>query len=286
MGWGTMVHLAQVPAQVWAEPVAEARASVQAQPSAYLDETGGRERRPRAWLWGVVTAGVAVLVIRLSRRGQVARELLGERCWGYLVTDRWRAYTWYPSWRRQVCWAHLLRDIEAMIARGGRSRDIGEALRVQARQMFHWWHRVRDGTLAPASFASSMRPIRREVERLLDAGQTCGVPKTEGTCRERLKLRQALWTFVRHPEVEPTNNAAERAIRPGVLWRKGSFGTQSADGSRFVEAMRTMVATLKQQHRHGLNYLTTACEAALQGQPIPSLLPSPGDLVQLIRPAA
>ena len=91
---------------------------------------------------------------------------------------------------------------------------------------------------------------------------------------------------MRHPEVEPTNNAAERAIRPGVLWRKGSFGTQSADGSRFVEAMMTMVATLKQQHRHVLNYLTTACEAALQGQPIPSLLPSPADLVQLIRPAA
>ena len=68
-----------------------------------------------------------------------------------------------------------------------------------------------------------MWPVRQEVERLLEAGQTCGVPKTEGTCRELLKLRQALWTFVRHEGVEPTNNAAERAIRPGVLWRKGSF---------------------------------------------------------------
>jgi len=185
-----------------------------------------------------------------------------------------------------VCWAHLLRDIEAMIARGGGSREIGEELQAQASQMFHWWHRVRDGALAPASFASYMRPVRREVERLLAAGQTCGVSKTEGTCRELLKRRQALWTFVRHPMVEPTNNAAERAIRPGVLWRKGSFGTQSADGSRVVEAMMTMVATLKQQHRHVLGYLTTACEAALQGKPPPSLLPSPGDLEPLIRPAA
>jgi transposase len=286
MGLGSVANLEQATAQVLAEPVAEARAYVQAQPSAYLDETGWRERRQRAWLWVAVTAGVTVFVIRLSRRGKVAQELLGERFWGYLVTARWSAYTWDPTWRRQVCWAHLLRDIEAMIARGGCSREIGEALRAQARQMFHWWHRVRDGTLAPASFASYMRPIRREVERLLEAGQTCGVPKTEGTCREMLKLRQALWTFVRHPEVEPTNNAAARAIRPGVLWRKGSFGTQSADGSRFVEAMMTLVATLKQQHRQVLNYLTTACEAALQGQPIPSLLPSPGDLAQLMRPAA
>ena len=101
-----------------------------------------------------------------------------------------------------------------------------------------------------------------------------------------LKQRQALWTFVRHPEVEPTNNAAERAIRPGVLWRKGSFGTQRADGWHFVEALMAMVATLKPPHRHVLHYLTTACEAALQGQPIPSLLPSPCDLAQLIRPAA
>jgi transposase len=68
-----------------------------------------------------------------------------------------------------------------------------------------------------------------------------------------------------------------RAIRPGVLWRKGSFGTQSAQGSRFVEAMMTVVATLKQQQRHVLDYLTAACEAALHDEPAPSLLPrAPG----------
>jgi transposase len=103
--------------------------------------------------------------------------------------------------------------------------------------MFHAWHRVRDGTLAHATFARYMWPIRREVQRWLEGDQTCGVPKTEGSCREILRLRQALWTYGRHPGVEPTNNAAERAIRPGVLWRKGRFGTPSAAGSRFVEAM-------------------------------------------------
>src|SRR6266545_8418132 len=173
-----------------------------------------------------------------------------------------------------------------MIERGGGSQAIGEALRAQARQMFHGWHRMRDGTLTHASFASYMWPVRRAVERLLDAGQTCGVPKTEGTCREILKRRQALWTFVRHEGVDPTNNAAERAIRPGVLWRKGSFGTQSPEGSRFVEAMMTVVATLKQQHRHVLAYVTAACEAALCGQPAPSLLPTPADIEQGMRPAA
>lgn len=75
-----------------------------------------------------MTAWVTVFVICLSRRGKVAQELLGKHFWGALVTDRWSAYTWYPTWRRQLCWAHLLRDIEAMIERGGRSQAIGEAL--------------------------------------------------------------------------------------------------------------------------------------------------------------
>jgi transposase len=283
---GTIVNLEQATVQAVAEPVAEARAYVPQQPTAYLDETGWREGQQRAWLWTAVTSWVTVFVVRRSRGGKVAQELLGERFWGYLVTDRWSAYTWYPTWRRQVCWAHLLRDIEAMIERGGQSQVIGEALRAQARQMFQWWHRVRDGTLAQTTFARYMWPIRREVERWLEAGQTCGVPKTEGMCREILKVRQALWTFVRHEGVEPTNNAAERAIRPGVLWRKGSFGTQSADGSRFVEAMMTVVATLKQQHRDVLDYLTAAGEAALRGEGAPSLLPTPAQLAQGMRPAA
>jgi transposase len=131
-----------------------------------------------------------------------------------------------------------------------------------------------------------MWPVRREMERLLAAGQTCGVPKTEGTCREVFKLRRALWTFGRHEGGEPTNNAAERAIRPGILGRKGSFGTQSPEGSRFVEAMMTVVATLKQQHRHVLDDVTAACEAALWGEPAPSLRPRLNAVHHLMHPAA
>jgi transposase len=286
LGLGTIAHLEQATVQAVATPVAEARGYVQEQPVAYLDETGWREGRARAWLWTAVTAWVTVFVVRTSRGAKVAQELLGKRFWGILVTDRWSAYTWYPPGWRQVCWAHLLRDIEAMIERGGRSAEIGEALRFQVRQMFHWWHRVRDGTLKLASFRVYMGPVRREVERLLEAGQTCGVAQTTGMCRKILTVREALWTFVRVAGVEPTNNAAERAIRPGVLWRKGSFGTHSAEGSRFAEAMMTVVATLKQQHRPVLAYMTAACEAALCGEPAPSLLPTPAALQQLMRPAA
>lgn len=202
------------------------------------------------------------------------------------MPERWSAATWSPTWRRQVGWAQLLRAIEALIERGGRSQETGAAWRAQARQMCHGWQRVRDGTRAQASFAHSMWPIRREVERLLEAGHTCGVPKTEGACREILKGRQALWTCVRHAGMEPTNNAAARAIRPGVLWRKGRLGMQSADGSRFGEAMMTVVATLKPQHRNVLDYLTAACEAALRGEAAPSWLPMPVQLEQRMHTAA
>ena len=119
-----------------------------------------------------------------------------------------------------------------------------------------------------------MSPLRQEVERLLAVGRRCGVPNTEGTCREMLKRREALWTFVQVEGVEPTNNTAERAIRPGVPWRKGSFGPQSEEGSRFVESLMTVVATLKQQQRHVLAYLTAAHEAALRGEAAPSLFPA------------
>ena len=271
---GTISQLERATTAAVATPVEEARAYVHEQAVAHLDETSWCQGGKRAWLWVAVTSWVTVCLVRMSRGGSVARELLGETFAGILVTDRYSAYNWYPVRWRQVCWAHLLRDFAAIRDRGGRSEELGEALLAQAHQMFTWWHRVREGTLQRSTFRAYMTPLRREIERLLEAGRRCGVPKTEGMCRDILKRRAALWTFVQVDGVEPTNNTAERAIRPGVLWRKGSFGTQSEAGSRFVESMLTVVTTLKQQQRNVLEYLTEACEAALRGDAAPSLLPA------------
>ena len=273
MSVGTISQLEQATTAAVAAPVEEARTYVHEQAVAHLDETSWRQGGKRAWLWVAVTSWVTVFLVRMSRGGPVAHELLGETFAGILVTDRYSAYNWYPVRWRQLCWAHLLRDFEAMRAREGRSEEIGEALLAQAHQMFTWWHRVREGTLQRSTFRTYMTPLRREVERLLEAGSRCGVPKTAGACRDILKRREALWTFVQVAGVEPTNNAAERSIRPGVLWRKGSGGTQSEAGARFVESMLTVVSTLKQQQRNVLAYLTAVCEAALQGKAAPSLLP-------------
>src|SRR5712692_1978638 len=279
---GTYGPRVQATTAAAAAPVEEARRYVHEQEVAHLDETSWRQGGKRAWLWVAVTSWVTIFVVRMSRGGQVARELLGEGFSGTLVTDRYSAYNWYPVRWRQLCWAHLLRDFAAMRDRGGYSEELGDALLTQAHQMFTWWHRVREGTLKRSTFRSYMTPLRREVERLLEAGRRCGIPKTAGTCRDILQRREALWTFVQVEGVEPTNNAAERAIRSGVLWRKGSFGTQSAEGSRFVESMMSVVATLKQQQRDVLEYLTAACEAALWGEAAPSLLPASDQKAQAV----
>jgi transposase len=118
------------------------------------------------------------------------------------------------------------------------------------------------------------------------SGEGCGVLKTEGVWWAILKVRQALGTFVRHAGVGLTNDGAEWAIRPAVLWRKGSFGTQSLKRSRFVATMITVVATLKQQHRPVLDYVTAACEGALWGEPTPSLLSTVHELEHVIHPTA
>ena len=165
MSVGTSSQRAQAPAEAVATPVEEARTYVPEQAVAHRAETSGRQGDQRAWLGVAVTSWVTVCVVRMSRGGQVARALVGERFSGILVTDRYRAYNWYPGRWRQLCWAHGLRDGAAIRGRGGASEEIGDALLAQAYQMFTWWHRVREGTLHRSTFRSYMPPLRREVER-------------------------------------------------------------------------------------------------------------------------
>ena len=255
-------------------PVEEARQHVRRAVIAHLDETGWREGRRKAWLWTAVTSMATVFVIAASRGAAVAKQMLGEDFTGFLVTDRWSAYGWADLHLRQVCWSHLVRDFQGFVDRGGRGAVLGKQLLEQTRWMFKWWHRVRDGTLSRRAFERRMRGVEREVGRLLRNAAVCPERKTAGMAKEILKLAPALWTFVQVEGLEPTNNTAERAIRPAVLYRKGCFGTHSPGGSRFVERMLTVVATLKQQKRNVLEFLTTAYEAHLRGLPSPSLLPA------------
>ena len=258
-----------------AAPVAQAAAHVLAQPVQHADETGWTEAKKRAWLWVVVASQVAVFLLNRSRGAQVARRLLGEVRQGILISDRWSAYNWIPTEQRQLCWAHLIRHFKGFADYGTQPQRLGIDLLACGKRMFDDWHRVRDGTLTRADFQHLMGPLSGEIVELLRAGSRCDAPKVAGRCREILKLEGALFTFVRVAGVEPTNNIAERALRPAVLWRKGSFGTDSEAGSRFVERILTVVTTLRLQQRNVLDYVTSACVAHRHGRPAPSLLPPP-----------
>lgn len=271
---GAICALEQRSSEAIREPVEAARAYVKEQSVVHMDETGWREANQKAWLWVAATAQVTVFLIRGSRGSKVAKEMLGETFKGRLNSDRWSAYNWLPASSRQLCWAHLRRDCQAFVERGGESQRLGAALLAQSDLMFAWWHQVREGTMPRATFQANMKPVQQQVGKLLRQGTTCAHAKTAGTCRDILKREEALWTFVHVNGLEPTNNLGERQIRHGVLWRKVSFGTQSEAGSRFAERIMTVVATLKQQQRNVLDYLTEACDAANWGRPAPSLLPT------------
>jgi transposase len=260
------------------EPVAELlHQYVRTQPI-NMDETGWRENRQRGWLWAAVTASVTLFHIARSRSGVVVRHLLGPGFHWVLTSDRFSAYHWLAQRRRQVCWAHLKRDFQAMMDRGGAAWEVGNALMCFTQDVFTWWYRVRDGTAGPmsrATFQKYIGGLRPRFRAALEEGARRACARTAGTCREILKVEEALWTFVRVEGIEPTNNAAERALRHAVLWRKSSYGTDSAAGSRFVERMLSVVATCRQQGRNVLDYLTACCEAAVQRIAPPSLLPQP-----------
>jgi transposase len=259
------------------EPVVhEAHAYVAGRP-ANVDETGWREGRARGWLWVAVTASVTVFLIRLSRGRKVLAELIGGEP-GVLTTDRYSAYGHLPADQRQVCWAHLRRDFQAMIDRRNAGSGIGEDLLMYADFLLCHWKRVRDGTLTRLGYRRYyLGCIRAEVRALLLRGTGCGCAITVGVCRELLSVEQSLYTFAAADGVEPTNNAAERALRHAVCWRKTSYGTDSASGSRFVERVLTVVASCRQQERDALEYLVRCCESALTGGRPPSLCPaSPG----------
>lgn len=269
--------------------VQEVQEYVQQQPIVNSDETsfsqgnadGGNPSKQRGWLWVLVTPLVCYFQVLLSRSQEAAQQVLGAAFRGYVGSDRYSGYSWLDLKQRQVCWAHLKRDFTKIAERSGLSAQIGKDLLAQQKLLFEIWYQVRDGTLSRTEFCQQVIPIRNRINEILTqgAGYQIGykdkspLAKTVRTCRQLLKVELALWLFVSVEGVEPTNNAAERALRPAVLWRRTSFGSQSLDGSCFAARMLTVGTTLRLQQRNVLDYLAQACLAKRNNLPSPSLLP-------------
>lgn len=281
---GAVVDSQREASEALAQPFAEIVEHAQAATIKNADETSwieGKGKKAKAWLWTLVTASAVVFMIQKSRATHAAiklllngKTLLGDLAFGVLGTDRHGAYNFWPLALRQFCWSHLTRDFTAISERDGDAGRLGKKLLEETDRMFAWWHQVRDGTLSRESLRVYMRPLRARVEALLAEGRELDDKKTARTCAKLFKAKEAMWTFVEIEGVEPTNNSGERAVRHGVIYRKLSGGTKSEAGSRFVERILTVHATLRLQARPILPFLQAACEARLRRSAPPSLLPN------------
>ena len=256
------------------QPAVDALLTAARQHPANVDETGMGTGR---WLWVMVTAVATVFRIAGGRTKAAFLDLVGAAYRHVVTSDRYASYDHLPDWRHQVCWSHLRRDFQAMIDRKNAGSGVGEELLALSDDLFGLWRRVRDGTLTHLRFAGKMhagRDFRARFRAALERGAVCGCAKTAGTCRELLDREVSLFVFAFRAGVEPTNNAAERAVRHGVLWRKQSHGPRSAAGATYLANIWSVVETCRQHGRNAWGFLAACVEAADHGRPLPGLLPT------------
>jgi transposase len=273
-----------------AQPMAEALAAARQQPVAYVDETGAPTGNAdgnnpagrRGWQWVMVTPVATVFLQGLSRSTAAAMELLGNAFGGIVVSDRFSAYNHLPIEQRQLCWAHLIRDLTAIAQRPGASAKFGAELLDLQQQLFAQWYRWKEGANDWPTLQQGCRAIRRSFEatlqRVVELGYQRGErtpwAKTVRTCQQVLQRSDALWTFLEIQGVEPTNNTAERALRQSVIQRKISHGVQSTSGAICRSRLLTVTTTLRQQGRDIWQFLEQAWIAHHRGGVMPSLLPN------------
>ena len=234
---GLLDEAAQAARPAYAGLLAEARAS----PVLHVDETGWREDGRSGWVWTLTTPTVRLFRFSSSRAGAVARALLGADAEGVIVSDFYTAYDQLDG-RHQRCWAHLLRDIH----------ELTEQHPTDA--WLHAWaegmHAIFTQAVAWTTAAGVCPPAEREQARIrfeaavlaLCRAEPAGVPHA-ALCQRVERYHPDLFTFVADPAVPPTNNAAERALRPLVVARKISGGTRSQGGSRTRMILQSVVAT-------------------------------------------
>jgi transposase len=253
--------------------VEEIREAVKQKDIVHADETSHKEAGKKQWMWVAVTRFLSVFIIRPTRATVSAKELLGELFSGFLVTDRFSSYNWVDLERRQFCWAHLIRDILKISERSGEDHRIAIFILAHVKWMFTLYDKVGEKKLSRSSFQRAMKFTKNSIEDLLLEGTKSTNKKTRGTCRQILKQKEGLWTFIDVEGLEPTNNIAERTIRAYVLWRKMSFGSQSERGNRFIERMMTVRATCRQQERNVADFIKRSIRSYYGSGETPSLLP-------------
>ena len=259
---GTISNLEREMQKALASSYEEAKVAVTEAPSKNVDETGWYQKSGLQWLWGAATQKVAYFQVHAKRGRAGLNAFLGDVVKGIVTSDRWGAYSRLLLEGRQICWSHLKRDFQKLIDSGNdTSIKLGRTGLKVVKELFKIWHDFKAEKFGRRSLRNRIAPVQERLKRALICGRDGPDPATARFSKRILKIFSALWTFIEHEDVEPTNNHAERLLRPAVLWRKRSFGNHSEAGCRFTERMLTTVQTLRFQRRHVLSYLRDAVVA-------------------------
>jgi len=261
---------------VLADPWAELRAAIQQAEVVHADETTWRLAGAQQWLWVAASALLACYRIDPSRSQAAAKALLGEDFGGFVVSDRYAGYHFLDILQQQLCWCHVIRQLIEVSQRSGATGRRGIKLVTLARAVIAAHRAYLTDGHDPEWLAAQLEPLREQIRALLDQCAAGRHTRTANLAAGLLDEYEALWTFADVPElaIDPTNNAAERAVRHAVLMRKLQGGTQSDRGSRWIERVQSVRETCRLQQRPVLAWLVDAAAAAHHRLPAPSLLPA------------
>ncbi len=237
-----------------------------------IDETGWRLRGGKRTLWGALTERAAVFRIAPDRHEREAKTLLGDEFPGIVCSDRWSAYNYLDPQRRQLCWAHLVRDFTAHSEGLAAQKEFGKTGLEIAGRLFTAWDAYRSNS-DRVLLLEQIAPLQAELRALLEhaARKSTKTKYHRQFASNLLKRWPALWTFTRIDGVEPTNNHAERGLRGAVIYRKLSLGSQSERGERTTERLLSASITCRLQRRSLFAHLNDALTANIRGDPIPTL---------------
>jgi transposase len=254
------------------EPCEDLLARVRATSAVNMDETGWRLQGSQRAIWGMFTERHAILQITASRHDDHAKNLLGHST-AIVTSDRRWAYNHLPVKRRQICWSHLQRDFEFHAEGRASDKQIGQAGLEVCRELFWAWE-IYAHTGDRAELQHRVRVLQRRLKAVLreHASPHVRYRQSRRLARALLKIWPALWTFAKHPGVQPTNNHAERCLRGTVIYRKLSLGSQSEHGERRIARLLSAHTTCRLQHRSLHTYLIDALTAAAAGRPAPLLV--------------
>jgi transposase len=275
IGVGTLTAMQRRVTHALEFPYREAQRALRRGRAAYIDETGWRLGRKKAVLWAAFFGKLVVFLVDSRRDRAASRRLFGGKFHGGRSVDRYVVHDHVKDELRQICAAHVLRDFEGFATGAAGGRMFGRRGKAVVMRLFRAWWRFADGRIDRARLQTECAKLQDRICDLLDEARTHRHARVRGFAKKLRTQAACLFTFARVEGIEPTNNSAERMLRAAVLWRKGSFGSHSEQGARFVSRFMTAARSLRMQGRDVIDFVVQALDAHARGQPPPSLLPAP-----------